>query len=129
MSIQHEIKIIKMSVMNLEGLSDVIVEMQWRLTSTNTETGKAEMYASVCRLEKPKDQATFIDFSNITEELAMGWLAECVKQEIILKISRGREANEMPEITDPFEIFKKQNERKLNFVPPPVKREKKLPWE
>lgn len=129
MSIQHEIKILKMSVMNLDNLSDVIVEMEWRLTSTKIETGKVEMYASVCRLEAPKDHTSFIDFSNISEELAMEWLTEAVKKQVIEKMSRSRESGTPIELPDPFSTFKLQNEKKLNFVPPPVKREKKLPWQ
>lgn len=126
MSIEHKIEIYEMTVVDQGDLSNVVLKMCWRVVSKDLETGDTESYATSTSIPKP-DETSFLEFSEITEEIALSWLSDSLKQDFRQRQERKRPGMEVVDIEDPFEPFKKMNEEKIKR-PPLIPRSAPLPW-
>ena len=84
----EELKNIK--VKQIDGLTDVIVEVEWVLTATHSD-GRVIENTQVVFLDPP-DSTTFSEYSSLTKEEVREWIRKYVTDESVNNRKEGIEA-------------------------------------
>lgn len=89
---------------SIDGLTNVVTAMTWMCTGVDTDNGLTALNSGRVVLQPPNPEQ-FVPFEDITEEMAMGWLAAYisipgVEQGLYQQLNRARQP--LQPINPPF---------------------------
>ena len=81
MSVTFKEELKDIMVKQINGLTDVIVEVNWILTATHSD-GRVKTNNQVVQLDPP-DSTTFTEYSSLTEDEVRGWIRNFIPDDVI----------------------------------------------
>ena len=90
MSVTFKEELKDIMVKQINGLTDVIVEVNWVLTATHSD-GRVIENTQVVFLDPP-DSATFSEYSSLTKEEVREWIKKYITDDMIKNRKEGVEA-------------------------------------
>ena len=81
MSVTFKEELKDIMVKQINGLTDVIVEVNWVLTATHSD-GRVKTNNQVVQLDPP-DSTTFTEYSSLTKDEVRGWVRNFIPDDII----------------------------------------------
>ena len=81
MSVTFKEELKDIMVKQINGLTDVIVEVNWVLTATHSD-GRVKENNQVVILDPP-DSTTFSEYSSLTKEEVRGWVRNFIPDDVI----------------------------------------------
>tara|TARA_R100001126_G_C4864557_1_gene169437 strand:+ start:826 stop:1158 length:333 start_codon:yes stop_codon:yes gene_type:complete len=81
MSVTFKEELKDIMVKQVNGLTDVIVEVNWVLTATHSD-GRVKENNQVIILDPP-DSTTFTEYSSLTKDEVRGWVRNFIPDDII----------------------------------------------
>ena len=81
MSVTFKEELKDIMVKQINGLTDVIVEVNWVLTATHSD-GRVKENNQIIILDPP-DSTTFTEYSSLTKDEVRGWVRNFIPDDII----------------------------------------------
>jgi hypothetical protein len=78
MTLTYTWKLTSIKKTNSENLNDVIIGTQWQCTGTDEDGVEGTFSGATPFKSSDVDQNNFVNYSNLTEEIVLGWIKSIV---------------------------------------------------
>lgn len=113
MEVEHIITVLNITVADeTEGLSDIVIDVTWKIDSVDKETGIEKSSCHITRLLNV-EKTNYIKIKDLYDELLIRWVSFALRTQQQKEFASRGEKIPKEQNRDPFFVYKQEQEKRL----------------